>query len=561
MRICMMVTNGGAEDARVVREAASLREQGHEVDVVGIVKERSDLPFEEAENGVRFHRVYWRANAFTGYLNELKRFWFSMGLAGAIAVLAVMVLVVAFAGGPVLSMLGGEAEFSFNGLFEDFSWATLQPIFLLAILAGIAVLLTVVVLYVLARIVRRLTLAFGADRGVKEEETYYKKKALVSLDKQNRTDGIEPMELSTVDKVPEMLAGIYFEPSAWLELKPANLSIWRHRAKQMAELAITFKPDIVHVHDVVTLPAGVAVKQALNIPLIYEAHEIYDSVNSDQRGVESYFGHLQRKYAPEVDHFITTNDSAAMFYKHSYTELPPALVIKNAVDAPSETPPEYDGRLHEAAGLSRDTKILLFQGGLNPNRGLFRLVQSSALLDEGWAIVLMGKGPLKPELVSLYHELKRSSRGHVAPVVFLPPVDREELLDWSAGGTLGVIPYEDVSLNHWYCTPNKLWEYPVAGVPLLIQPFPELSQVVDTYECGFKLPKTYSPLGIAETVNGLDDEALAEAKENCKRFVAEDNWGVYANMLNELYVDLGQQLAGKNPAIKTPTHADQAATN
>ncbi|XBQ16875.1 MAG: glycosyltransferase family 4 protein [Oceanicaulis sp.] len=542
MRICMMVTNGGAEDARVVREAASLCAAGHEVDVVAIVKERTDAPYIEHESGVRFHRTYWRADAFRDYLTELRTFW---------TTLAVVVLVIALAGLGLTALLFGADILEFaRGAGDRVDVSVTPPnnaeagplltldrlVVIGGFVAGAVVLLAALGAagYLLARFYQRVQRAFGSDAGVREEEDYYKKKMLALLDKTERMDGIAPFQPTFLERVPEVLAGIYYEPTAWLGLRPSQLAIWRHRSHRMAELAISLKPDVIHVHDVVTLPAGVEVKTRLGIPLVYEAHEIYDSVNSEHRGVEAYFGHLQRKHASDVDHFITTNQSAALFYKYAYPGLPPAMVIKNAVDAP-EKAPVYDGRLHDAAGLSHDTRILLFQGGLNPNRGLVRLVQSAALLKPGWAIVFMGDGPLKPELVALYSELKRSARGRVAPVVFLPPVDREVLLEWTAGGALGIIPYEDVSLNHWYCTPNKLWEYPAAGVPLLVQPFPELSAVVDTYECGFKLAKSYTPLSIAESVNKISDDDLAEAKAKCLEFIAKDNWSVYADMLVDFY--------------------------
>lgn len=564
MRICMIVTNGGVEDARVVREAASLRKAGHEVDVVGIVKERTDAPYVEHESGVRFHRAYWRADAFSDYLSELKTFWTTL----AVLALIGLGLIALFFGSIILEFARGATARVDEAAVVSASPAaggliTLDRLVVLGgFIGGAVVLLAALgaVGYLLARFYQRLHRAFGSGGRVREEEVYYKKKMLVLLDKVARMDGISVSRRTMLEKIPEVLASIYFEPTDWLRLRPSQLAIWRHRSHKMADLAIGLQPDVVHVHDVVTLPVGVLVKAELGVPLVYEAHEIYDSVNSERRGVEAYFGHLQRKYARQVDHFITTNDSAALFYKHAYPELPPAMVIKNAVELPGDEP-DYDGRLHDAAGLNRDTRILLFQGGLNPNRGLTRLVQSAAIIKPGWAIVFMGDGPLKPELVALYGELKRSARGHLAPVVFLPPVDREVLLEWTAGGALGIIPYEDVSLNHWYCTPNKLWEYPAAGVPLLVQPFPELSAVVDRFECGFKLAKTYTPLSIAESVNNISNEDLAAAKAKCREFIAKDNWTVYGSKLIELYEQLdplGRSRAAHHP-VAAPAVADNEA--
>lgn len=61
-----------------------------------------------------------------------------------------------------------------------------------------------------------------------------------------------------------------------------------------------------------------------------------------------------------VDGFITLNESIADFYREKYPELPEAVLVPNAVERVAQT--RYDGRLHKAAGLHLDQKILLFQG-------------------------------------------------------------------------------------------------------------------------------------------------------------------------------------------------------
>ncbi len=58
----------------------------------------------------------------------------------------------------------------------------------------------------------------------------------------------------------------------------------------------------------------------------------------------------------------------------------------------------------------------------------------------------------------------RSGRDE-SKVRFIPPAPQKELKSWTQGATLGIIPYEGKMLNHWIATPNKLWEYPSAGVP------------------------------------------------------------------------------------------------
>src|SRR5690606_35834587 len=55
-------------------------------------------------------------------------------------------------------------------------------------------------------------------------------------------------------------------------------------------------------------------------------------------------------------------------------------------------------------------------------------------------------------------------------IKIIDPVPQEELLLWTQGATVGAIPYPITCLNHWGCAPNKLWEYPGAGVPIIATP-------------------------------------------------------------------------------------------
>jgi hypothetical protein len=49
----------------------------------------------------------------------------------------------------------------------------------------------------------------------------------------------------------------------------------------------------------------------------------------------------------------------------------------------------------------------------------------------------------------------------------------------TAGADVGVIPYRNVGLNNFFTSPNKLFEYCAAGVPVAASRFPELSKVVE----------------------------------------------------------------------------------
>ena len=143
----------------------------------------------------------------------------------------------------------------------------------------------------------------------------------------------------------------------------------------------------------------------------------------------------------------------------------------------------------------------------------------------------MGWGNLEDALVSLAKQVNPEGDR----VRFVPPAPHKDLALWSAGATLGVIPYENVSMNHYFCSPNKLWEYPVAGVPILASPFPELKNVVENNGIGWFFDDPVTPESIASVLASLSEEDIRKAKSACAEFIESNNWSVYEKRLIELY--------------------------
>lgn len=492
MNICMVVHNSGGRDGRVMREAHSLRAAGHHVTVVGIPEENAKEPAIQLEDGIVIRRVDWYPRS--------RRRLVKSALPRALAFLAIWVA-------------AGCAFFVSAAFLLDLLGSAPVPLWLtVGLLVGGGILAGFAIAAALARqrraddLVRRRMMAGDAT-----------------------TAGAFPAIRSRIpDWVPDWLLETAVEPLGWFGGPAAKFSMYRYRSEELAAAAIRLNPDVVHAHDCIALPSAWLVKKALGIPLLYDAHEIYEAVAARRYGATDYFARMHRRYLPEVDGFIAVNDSAAAYYRLAYPKAPAAVVIRNATD--NEAPPPYDGRLHRAAGLAQNERILLYQGGFTAHRGLETLVSAGTLLPEGWSLVLMGWGPLQGALERLAASALGKRKVH-----FVPAVPAAELLAWTQGAAAGIVPYEDKMLNHWIATPNKLWEYPAAGVPLIVQPFPEMRRIVEAYGCGWVLPRDFTAAAIAGLVSSLSEEMIAKAREGCRRFVAVDNWKLYEERLLALY--------------------------
>lgn len=300
----------------------------------------------------------------------------------------------------------------------------------------------------------------------------------------------------------------------------------------------TFEPDIVHMHDHLTLTAAAMYKEAFDCPLIWDAHEIYEDLASIEKERAVVNSRIIRDNVRHVDGFITLNQSIADFYREKYPELPQAVLVPNAVERVTQT--RYDGRLHERAGLRPDQKVLLFQGGYSPHRGIPALLEASRHLREDWTLVFMGWGKLEED-IRRYADASSDRLEGQPRVAMIPGASHDELLSWTAGATLGTIPYENTGLNHLYCSPNKLWEYPAAGVPILATDMPEMKKQITKYDIGLTVSRDLDPREIAAAVNGLTAIDLDRLTANCAAYAVAENWQNYEPRLRDLHATLGRE--------------------
>ena len=505
-KITAIVLNSVSHDARVLKEAASLTKAGYEVTIIGLQDNKCPDRITHLDNGVIIHRV------------DMSSFIMSLRYAGtALTITCVGLLFLLVVLGTVFGVIDPTAI-----LKGAIAW-TIESI-PIAFLATVSFLWNhgvTVVLFVMA--------AWLCTKGV----DYMRASRAKRSSWQSQFDsGSHPSTPSPRSK-PLFKRALGAGRRVWpwwkrrLALAYKKAAVNSTFVRKLDELT----PDIVHCHDLTTLPIGGEYKKHHpSTRLVFDSHELYEEVANLSPAMKRYWQRVLSQHASAVDGFITVNQSIADELRTRYPVLPEPVVVCNAVELNGELPP-YDGRLHEAAELPSDTNILLYQGGYATHRGLEMLVESAPQLPEGWVLVMMGWGKLEPHLQKI--------AGRFDPdgdkIRFIPPAPQAELQRWTSGASLGVIPYENTCMNHWFCSPNKLWEYPAAGVPILASPFPELSRIVIGEDVGILLGEHPDPGDLARRVAEVDGTRLADLKTNCSTFIQKDNWKVYADRILNLY--------------------------
>lgn len=240
--------------------------------------------------------------------------------------------------------------------------------------------------------------------------------------------------------------------------------------------------DVVQVHDLPALEAGSELAARWGVPLVYDAHELYPEQKSFSEPQRLICSQAEAEHVKKADLVFAVNESIGDEMARRY-QIEKPVTLLNAIDPPAGfDPTQHYDLLREELGLGAERRILLFQGGFAPNRSLEILIQAMAHVTHADVdLVMMGFGPFGEVLKTKAKRLNlMGTRVH-----FLNAVPQSELLQHSASADLGIIPYPHVDLNSYYCTPNKLFEFIQAGLPILANDSPELNRFVQGNEFGY----------------------------------------------------------------------------
>lgn len=314
-----------------------------------------------------------------------------------------------------------------------------------------------------------------------------------------------------------MVKGLLGQQSQW----------FKHRAidNRMVKVGLAAAADVYHCHDLNTLRVGVILKRRTGKTLVYDSHELQTERNRMTESGKRKAISEEGGYLPEVDAMIVASPSWIEWNRDLYGSLPDPTVTVLNVPEPTEIDQSLD--LRSELSIQPDNTIVIYQGSIQENRGIEPAIDAVASLD-GIVLVVVGYGYHRPSLEKLARE-----RGLEDIVKFFGPVPNSELISYSASADIGLANIVNSSVSYHTSLPNKLFEYAMAGIPVVGSDSPEIGRVV-TEE------------GIGEICDADDPKALAEAldvirsrpdryTDGLKGAAQRYNWAVEQQQLLDLY--------------------------
>lgn len=272
------------------------------------------------------------------------------------------------------------------------------------------------------------------------------------------------------------------------------------------------KPDVINVHSLGVLPIGVICKTILNNVLIYDTHELETEKNG-LFGIKKVFGKLLEKtLINKVDMIFVVSESIAKWYVNEYNVPKPTVIL----NTPRLRELQSHNLFREKFGIRSDQTIVLYQGGLMPGRGLKQILDAfKAREGDDIVLVIMGYGILEQNIINIANESKN--------IYFLPAVSPEVVLDYTSSADIGISLIENICLSYYYCMPNKLFEYSMVGIPVIVSNMKEISTVVEKHHMGFVL-SDFSSKSINSLLDNIVKQDIKKMGERAYQFVLHNNW-------------------------------------
>jgi len=322
-------------------------------------------------------------------------------------------------------------------------------------------------------------------------------------------------------------AGRFYENYA---IFPVYSSYYRHAFK-----VVKGEPAAVyHAHDLNTLPVAYRASKRHRAKLVYDSHELFIETSTLLKAQKRIWEAVERRLILHADKVVTVNRSIAEELSNRYN-IPLPYVVMNAPRLSSNPlrSKKKENPFKQMLGLEAATPLILYQGRYTASRGLENLVLAAHSLEQG-VIVFMGWGLIEEELRKLVRSEKLDDR-----IKFTAPVPYKLLLKTTRCADLGIIPYRFIGLNNYYTTPNKLFEYMMAGLPVVGSDFPELRRIILEYGLG-KVFNPDDPQDIARAINDVlsDPVGYRSFRESSKKAAKVFNWENESKMLVSAYKEM-----------------------
>ena len=280
------------------------------------------------------------------------------------------------------------------------------------------------------------------------------------------------------------------------------------------------RPAIVTPHSLAVLPLGCLFKLLHGSRVVYSAHELETEV-AGSVGIRRRLARIvESSLVPFVDAIVVVNESIRQRYERRYQRS--AYVVRSIPEA--GVIGSSSRRLRDELGLDRSHVLFVFVGNMSIGRGVHILLEAFRRVPSNQHLVFIGWD--EDQVVSTAAKTFEN-------IHYYEPVASADVVDLISGADVGIALIENVCLSYFLCLPNKVMEYLVAGLPVIVSDFPEMSRLVDEWRCGWKVDVDVDT--VATLVASLTADAVQTARVGARAFAESTTWEVEQTRLVAAY--------------------------
>lgn len=277
---------------------------------------------------------------------------------------------------------------------------------------------------------------------------------------------------------------------------------------------IKHKADYYYAEDVYTLPFVVLFAKFKGGKVYYDSRELYGFLAGLKKKptIQKILQFIERISIRHVDWVLSTGPMDSEFLMKQYG-------IKNIVllrNLPMYNKDFNKVDLHERFNLPHGKIVLLYQGVVLRGRGLSQ-VFNFLKKTEKFVLLILGDGDHRNEFEGFAANPELEGK-----IVFGGKFEQGELLSFTSSADIGIALIENLSLSYYYALPNKLFEYIMAEIPVIVSNFPQMKQIIDEYKVGYAINPD-SPEELSHALSEFETEYL-QLKENCRAASQSLNW-------------------------------------
>lgn len=285
-------------------------------------------------------------------------------------------------------------------------------------------------------------------------------------------------------------------------------------------------PHVINAHSLSVLPIAYSFSSIFKKKVIYDTHELETERNGLYGFRKKISKLVESNLIKKVDLVIVVSNSIASWYSNQYRIKKPLVIL----NSPKIRNPHKTNFLRKNLGIDANKKILIYQGALSRGRGIEQLLEAFKYRqNDSLALVFMGYGELE--------ELIKIAATNYSDIYFHEAVNPNIVLDYTSSADFGINLGQKICLSYDYSMPNKLFEYCMVGLPVIVSNLKEMSECVLNNNIGTVI-YDYTPLEINKKLDELLSQDLSELRENSYRFAINNSWEKQEAKLIKAYMAL-----------------------